>query len=158
MKKTFVIVMVALLSMLLLVSCTANKDAATVSSVGATFMTALKNGDHLASWDLLSSNIKEEVGSYDNWVAFASPRHFESFKFSDTNVSNDKAEMKGEAVLTNRLYNVDLVFGKSADGWKITGIHITTQDASTNVTPVISATPAASAAPTEATPAETVTP
>jgi hypothetical protein len=113
--------MIALFS---LSACGVTNDLKTVSDNGKAFMTALRDGDHNASWALLTPDVQTEIGSYDNWVAFATPRNFSKFSFSSTNVENDQAQMDGEASFPNgETYTVTLIFYKINDQWLIAGIN-----------------------------------
>jgi hypothetical protein len=88
-------------------------------------MAALRDGDHEASWNLLDPAVQQEIGTYNDWIDFASIRNFSGTKFSSTNVSGSEATMEGEATLGSDTYLVNLVLTKSGDTWKIAGINFT---------------------------------
>jgi hypothetical protein len=114
---------VAILSMLVLTACGAVSQVTAVSNAGKAFMTALKDGNHQASWDMLTQTVKDEVGNYDGWVAFATPRNFSTFSFSSNNITNNEAQLDGEASLNGETYTVTLVFDKTGDQWLVSGIN-----------------------------------
>ena len=97
--RSSILVIVSILAVLILPACGAVSDLGTVSDTGKAFMAALRDGDHNASWNLLDPAVQQEIGTYDDWVAFASPRNFSESKFSSTNVSGSEATMEGEAVI-----------------------------------------------------------
>jgi hypothetical protein len=116
------IALVSILSVVLLTACGAVSDLSLVSDNGKAFMAALRDGDHNASWNLLDPSLQTEIGTYTDWVDFATPRNFSESKFSSTNVSGSQATMEGEAVIEGTTYLVTLVFNKSGDNWLISGI------------------------------------
>ncbi len=122
-KRISVVMILAVLSLLILPACGLTSDMSSVGDAGKAFMTALRDADHQASWDLLTPAVQEEIGGYDNWVAFATPRNFETFSFNSTNVENDQAQLDGEATLGSDTYLVTLVFDKTGDSWLISGIN-----------------------------------
>jgi ABC-type glycerol-3-phosphate transport system substrate-binding protein len=122
-KRLSIILVLAVLSLLVLPACGLTSDMSNVGDAGKAFMTALRDGDHQASWKLLTPAVQEEIGGYDNWVAFATPRNFETFSFNSTNVENNQAQLDGEATLGSDTYLVTLVFDKSSDEWLISGIN-----------------------------------
>ena len=107
----------------LLIACSVTGDISDVRDVGKSFMTALRDGEHVVSYDLLSPEVQQEIGGMEQWVAFATPRAFSDWSFSSTNIENDAGQMDGEATLNGDEYNVTLVFGKYGENWKITGIN-----------------------------------
>jgi hypothetical protein len=123
MKTRFsTIALASLLVVLTLTACGAASDLGTVSDNGKAFMAALRDGDHEASWVLLAPSVQDEIGSFDNWVEFATPRNFSESKFSSTNVSGTEATMEGEAVIGSETYLVNLVLYKIGDEWRVSGI------------------------------------
>ena len=107
---------------LLALACGTVSDLGTVSDTGKGFMNALRDCDHETSWNLLAPAVQSEIGTYNDWVDFASIRNFSKTTFSSTNVSGTEATMEGEAILGSETYLVSLVFGKSGENWLITGI------------------------------------
>lgn len=121
MKKHLLFVLLAL-SLFVLPACGITQSLGSASDTGKEFMTALKDGDHQASWNLCTSDIQDEIGSYENWVDFASIRNFDDFSFNSTNVENDKATLEGEATLDGDVYKIILILYKSGDDWKVAGL------------------------------------
>lgn len=72
---------------------------------------------------MLTPAVQEEVGSYDAWVVFATPRNFDTFSFSKNNIENTSAQLDGEATLAGDTYLVTLVLDKSGDQWFVSGIN-----------------------------------
>ena len=124
-KRLLVLVVLATLALLVLPACGISNDIKGAGDVGKEFMAALKNGDNQASWDMVTSDIKDEIGSYDNWVTFTAPRTFENFTLNSTNIENDKATLEGEATLGADTYKVTLILYKSGDSWQVAGLDFT---------------------------------
>ncbi len=116
------LVLLSILSVVLLTACGAVSDLSLVSDNGKAFMAALRDGDHNTSWNLLDPSLQAEIGTYNDWIDFATPRNFSESKFSSTNVSGAQGTMEGEAVIEGVTYLVTLVFNKSGDNWLIAGI------------------------------------
>ncbi|MBN2258323.1 MAG: hypothetical protein JW704_10950 [Anaerolineaceae bacterium] len=117
--------LLAIVTVLVVVTlaCGAASDLSTVSDTGKAFMAALEKSDHTASWSLLDPAVQQEIGTYEDWIAFATPYNFTDVKFSATNVENTQATMEGTAVLDGDKYDVLLVLGKSGENWLLTGIN-----------------------------------
>jgi hypothetical protein len=116
------LVLASILAVLVLSACGAASDLGAVSDTGKAFMAALRDGDHETSWNLLDPALQQEIGSYNDWIDFATPRNFEETKFNSTNVSGAEASMEGEAVLGSETYLVNLVLFKTGDSWLIAGL------------------------------------
>ncbi|KAF0112262.1 MAG: Uncharacterized protein FD147_323 [Chloroflexi bacterium] len=126
MKKRIVFfVLVFIIAIMALSACSVVNDISTVSDNGKAFMTALRDGDHTTSWNLLTPEVQTEIGSQEAWVDFATPRNFSDWKFTNTSVENNTAQMDGETTLGAETYTVLLVFAKLNDAWKISGINFT---------------------------------
>jgi hypothetical protein len=121
-KRLLVLLVLATLALFVLPACGISNDIKGAGDVGKSFMAALKDGDNQASWNLVTSDIKDEIGGYDNWVAFATPRQFESFTLNSTNIENDQATLEGEATLGGDTYKVTLILYKSGDTWQVAGV------------------------------------
>lgn len=121
-KRLLVLLVLATLALIALPACGISNDIKGAGDVGKAFMAALKDGDNQASWNLVTSDIKDEIGNYDNWVAFTAPRQFESFSLNSTNIENDQATLEGEATLAGDTYKVTLILYKSGDTWQVAGV------------------------------------
>ncbi len=121
MKKRYLLLLLVV-SLFILPACGLTQSLGSASDTGKEFMTALKEGDHETSWNLCTTDIQNEIGSYEHWVDFASIRNFEDFSFNSTNVENDEATLEGTATLNGDDYNVILILYKSGDDWKVAGI------------------------------------
>lgn len=122
-KRLLVIVTLVIISTFVLSACGVAGQLTDVSDRGKAFMAALRDADHATSWSMLTPAVQEEVGSYDAWVNFATPRNFETFSFSSNNIENNSAQLDGEATLGSETYLVTLVFDKSGDQWFVSGIN-----------------------------------
>ena len=122
-KRLSIIIAVVVLSAFVLSACGVAGQLTDVSDRGKAFMAALRDGDHATSWSMLTPAVQEEVGSYDAWVSFATPRNFDTFKFNENNIENNSAQLDGEATLANETYLVTLVLDKSGDQWFVSGIN-----------------------------------
>lgn len=121
-KRLLVLVVLATLALMVLPACGISNDIKSAGDVGKSFMEALKTGDNQASWNMVTSDIKDEIGSYDNWVTFTAPRTFEKFTLNSTNIENNKATLEGEATLGADTYKVTLILYKSGDTWQVAGL------------------------------------
>ena len=120
MKKNLVLVTaIALVLIFSLTACGALKD---IKNMGDAFMTALKTGDHATSYQMLSEDVKAEVGGEAGWAEWAAIRNFDSWKFNSNSIENDTATLEGTAKLDGEDYAVALIFEKFNEAWKITGI------------------------------------
>ena len=122
-KRLLVIVTLVIISTFVLSACGVAGQLTDVSDRGKAFMAALRDADHATSWSMLTPAVQEEVGSYDAWVNFATPRNFDTFSFSSNNIENNSAQLDGEATLADETYLVTLVFDKSGDQWFVSGIN-----------------------------------
>lgn len=122
-NRLLVIVTLVIISTFVLSACGVAGQLTDVSDRGKAFMAALRDADHASSWSMLTPAVQEEVGSYDAWVNFATPRNFETFSFSSNNIENNSAQLDGEATLGSETYLVTLVFDKSGDQWFVSGIN-----------------------------------
>jgi hypothetical protein len=121
-KRLIMVLVLATLALFVLPACGISNDIKGAGDVGKEFMAALKSGDNQASWDMVTSDIKDEIGNYDNWVAFTAPRQFENFTLNSTNIENDKATLEGEATIGGDTYKVTLILYKSGDTWQVAGV------------------------------------
>ena len=123
MKKSAVISL-GLLLVVVLSSCGVVNELSKVSSTGNTFMTALRDVDLVTSWNMLAPSLQNEIGDRTLWSDWASPRNFESWSFSNTEINNDQGQLDGEATIGNEIYKITLVFQNINTEWKVTGINI----------------------------------
>lgn len=86
-------------------------------------MTALRDGNHDVSYNMLTSDLQKEIGGKDGWVQFATPRNFASWKFNSTNFQNNQGQLDGQAVIQNETYDMTLVFLNVNQEWKVAGIN-----------------------------------
>jgi len=124
-NRVAILIVVSIVVIMALSACGAVKDVGTVNDLGKGFMTALRDGDTSGSWDMLTTAVQDEVGGTDAWAEFVTPRNFSDWNFTSTNVQDNSAEMDGEATLGAETYTVVLIFDKTDDTWKISGINFT---------------------------------
>jgi len=125
MKSKVFVISVLMVLMLALTACGAVSGLTNVNKTGDAFMQALKDQDNEASWNLLSQNIKDEIGDTSAWADFTAPRGFESWKFTSTNIENNQATLVGEAVIGSETYTVTLIMDPDGENWLISGIDFT---------------------------------
>lgn len=124
MKKRFsVLILLSVILMLVLSSCSAVSDLKTIGDMGKAFMTALEEKDTSASWNMLAPGVQTEIGDEIAWADWATIRSFPDWKFTNTEISNGVGQMDGEATLEGVTYQVTLVFDKIDEVWKISGIN-----------------------------------
>lgn len=127
-NRVAILMMVSVVLIMALSACGAVKDVGTVNDLGKGFMTALRDGDAAGSWEMITTDVQEEVGGADAWAEFVYPRNFSNWDFSNTQVENDLAQMDGEATLGEETYTVVLIFDKVDDSWKISGINFSLKE------------------------------
>jgi len=125
MKKKLAWISVFLIGSLFLGSCSFAKDISTVQKAGNDFMSALRDQQTQVSWGMLTASLQTEIGSYPDWQNFASPRAFDSWSFSNTQVQNDQAQLDGECAVGSDTYTITLVFDRVGTEWKVSGVNIT---------------------------------
>ncbi len=124
MKKQASLIVIVLISSLLLGACSLAKDISAVQKAGNEFMTGLKDSQYQVTWDMLTTSLQAEIGTYNDWVAFATPRVFDSWSFSNTQVQNNQAQLDGECAIGSDAYTITLVFERVGTDWKVSGINI----------------------------------
>ena len=124
-NRVAVILVCSIVLVMTLSACGAVKDLSAVKDAGEAFMTALREGDVVTSWNMLTTEVQAEVGDIASWQNFVIPRNFSEWKFSNTQVENNVAQLDGEATLGADNYAVVLVFEKVNDYWLLSGINFT---------------------------------
>jgi len=124
-NQTIKLVVISLIVMLALSACGAISD---VKQAGDAFMMSFRDNKPSDSWGMLVADVQNEVGSEQAWAEFVAPRSFNNWKFSNTQITNDVAQMDGEAKLGADTYDITLVFEKENDMWKISGVNFTYQE------------------------------
>lgn len=124
-NRMAVILLCSIVLVMTLSACGAVKDLSAVNDAGDAFMTALRDGDVVTSWNMLTTEVQTEIGDIASWQDFVIPRNFSEWKFSNTQVENDVAQLDGEATLGAESYSVVLVFQKVDDYWLLSGINFT---------------------------------
>lgn len=122
-NRITVFIVVSIFALIMLSACSAVNDISTVNAGGNAFMTALRDGDNAASWIMLVPSVQTEIGGESAWATFTASRKFSVWKFTNTNVNNNDAQLDGEATLGAETYIVQLVYAKTNDAWKISGIN-----------------------------------
>lgn len=122
-NRIAILIIVSVILIMFLSACGATKDTATVNDLGKEFMTALRDEDSKSSWSMMTSTVQTEIGGFDKWEEYAFPRNFSDWDLTSTNVKNNFAKMGGEATLGADKYIVLLIFEKTDDEWKISGIN-----------------------------------
>lgn len=126
MKNRIAILMVAAVVLVMALSaCGAVKGLSAVNDKAEAFMATLRDGDATTSWNMLTTAVKDEVGSEEGWVEFITPRNFSEWKFTNTQIENDVAQVDGTATLGEDTYDIVLVFDLVDDVWMVSGINIT---------------------------------
>ncbi len=125
MKNKVLVISVFILLILSLTACSAVSGLKSAGDTANSFMQALKDQDNTTSWNLLASNVQDEIGDSSAWADFTAPRGFESWKFTSTNVTNGQAQVDGEASIGNETYYVTLIMDQANDGWLVSGINFT---------------------------------
>lgn len=113
---------VSIVALVLLFSLSSCGELGSVSDRGNAFMSALNTGDNTSSYQMLHSDIQEEVGGEEGWAEWASIRNFDEWKFTSTSIENNTATLEGTAILDDIDYSIILLFDKIDEEWKITGI------------------------------------
>ncbi len=124
MKKQFAWISILIIGSLLLGACSLAKDLSAVQKAGNDFMTGLRDKQYQVTWGMLTTSLQAEIGTYDDWVNFASPRAFDTWSFSNTQVQNDQGQLDGECAIGSDAYTITLVFGRVGSDWKVSGVNI----------------------------------
>lgn len=125
MKKFTKFLLPAMIMILLLAACGVVKGLSDLNKAGDAFMTSLHDGTHDLSYNMLTTAVQNEVGGKDGWVQFATPRNFDSWKFTSSNIQNSQGQLDGQAVIGNETYDMTLVFDLVNQEWKVSGINFT---------------------------------
>jgi hypothetical protein len=125
MKTKFFTIGMMIVLLFAVTACGAVSSLKTVNSTGNEFMQALKDQQNDTSWNILAKSVQDQIGDQTAWAAFTKPRTFDSWKFSSNNVTNNQAQLDGEATLNGDTYTVTLVMDQSGDNWLISGINFT---------------------------------
>jgi hypothetical protein len=120
-KKIIAISVAALVLSIILAGC---QTLGNIGDTGNNFMTSLKNKDYAGSFALLTPDLQAELGGVESWQAFAEPRNFSEWTFTNNQFENDSGQLDGEATLGNEVYTISLVMQKVKDEWKVAGIDI----------------------------------
>jgi hypothetical protein len=121
-KKILTFSVAALVLSIILAGC---QTLGNIGDTGNDFMTSLKNQDFAAGYALLTPELQSELQGVDGWQAFAEPRNFSEWTFTNNQFENDSGQLDGEATLGNEVYTISLVMQKVKDEWKVAGIDIT---------------------------------
>ena len=124
MRKQLAWISVLIIGSVLLGACSLAKDLSVVSKLGNDFMTGLRDSQYEQTWGMLTPALQTEIGNYDAWVTFATPRTFGTWSFSNTQVQNNQAQLDGECSIEGITYTLTLVMDKVDSVWKISGINI----------------------------------
>ena len=124
-NRVAAILVCSIVMVMTLSACGAVKDLSAVNDAGEAFMTAMRDGDVVTSWNMLTTEVQTEVGDIASWQNFVIPRNFSEWKFSNTQVENNVAQLDGEATLGADSYSIVLVFQKVDDYWLLSGINFT---------------------------------
>jgi hypothetical protein len=124
MKKKLALVSILMIGSILLGACTVAKDLSVVAKLGNEFMTGLRDSQYEQTWNMLAPSLQTELGTYEAWVNFATPRTFDKWSFSNTKVENNQAQIDGECSLGSDAYTLTLIMDKINEVWKISGINI----------------------------------
>lgn len=120
-KKIIAFSVAALVLSIVLAGC---QTLGNIGDTGNNFMTSLKNKDFAASYALLTPELQSELEGVDGWQAFAEPRNFSDWTFTNNEFENDSGQLDGEATLGSEVYTISLVMQKIKDEWKVAGIDI----------------------------------
>lgn len=120
-KKILAFLVAALVLSIILAGC---QTLSNIGDTGNNFMTSLKNQEYAASYTLLTPDLQAELGGVDGWQAFAEPRNFSEWTFTNNKFENDSGQLDGEATLGNEVYTISLVMQKVKDEWRVAGIDI----------------------------------
>jgi hypothetical protein len=123
-NRIAIILVIAIVSIMALTACGLVKDMTTVNNLGKTFMASFRDSDPASSWQIMTSDLQEELVDVDSWAIMIAPYTFSEWSFSNTQVEKDQAMMEGEATLAPDSYTVELTFVKENDTWLVAGFDI----------------------------------
>ena len=125
MRTRILVITAIIVSLLGLTACGAVSSLKDVGATGDAFMQALKDQDNETSWNMLTKDVQDEIGSQEAWAEFTAPRNFEKWKFTSNSVDNGMAQLEGETTLGSEAYYVTLIMYQVDEVWKIAGIDFT---------------------------------
>jgi hypothetical protein len=107
--------------------CSAVKELGSIVEAGDTFMKTMKDGDHDASFRMLSTELQKGVGGQEAWNQFAAVRVPTEWSFSSKTISSGQGKLEGKATFTTgQQMNVLLTLIKEGGAWKIYGFDFKT--------------------------------
>jgi hypothetical protein len=118
-----VVACVGLVLLLVFVVFRATQPAADAAEA---FMTALKDKDYAAAYDLCTSDLQGELGSVRDMQAAVEDYEAVpvSWRFSSRSVENDQAEMSGDGTFAGgREASISVVLQLVSGTWKVAGFN-----------------------------------
>ncbi len=113
-----------LITLFSLTACGVVSGLQSVTDTGNAFMQALKDSDNTTSWNMLTRDVQEEIGSESAWADWTAPRNFDEWSFNSTNIENNTGMLEGEATLDGDTYIITIVMEANGESWLISGINI----------------------------------
>jgi hypothetical protein len=118
-----VVACIALVLILIFVVFNATAPAANAADA---FMTALKDKDYAAAYDLCTRDLRAELESASNLRQMVEDNNAGpvSWNFTSRSVDNDQAVISGDGVFTaGREADVEIVLQNVDGAWKVAGFH-----------------------------------
>jgi len=122
-------VVLIVLAGLILSACGPLAELGPLGDAGDAFLSALKNGDAAAAFLMLSSDLQEEVGGRDAWVAAWSQGEMpESWNFTSRRIENNIGYLEGSMRWDNgQETRCNLALRNESGTWLIIGYDFTTE-------------------------------
>lgn len=112
-----------------LAACGPLSELGPLGDAGDAFLKALKNGDAAAAFGMLSSDLQNEVGGRENWIAaWSQGERPDSWSFSSRRIENNIGYLEGTMTWDNgQQTRCNLALEKLADTWRIIGYDFTSE-------------------------------
>lgn len=111
----------------ILSACGPLAELGPLGDAGDAFLTALKSRDAVAAFGMLSTDLQEEVGGQESWVAaWSQGEQPESWNFTSRRIENNIGYLEGTMVWDNgQQTRCNLALSKETGTWRIIGYDFT---------------------------------
>jgi hypothetical protein len=126
-KRCALAITLVMAASLVLSACGPLAELGPMGDAGEAFMTALKNGDWAASYNMLSPSLQQQLGTADEWAAaWGQAEKPVSWTFNSKSVENNTGKLEGTTNWdTGQQTKCILTLVKEGDNWKIIGYDFT---------------------------------
>lgn len=111
----------------ILAACGPLAELGPLGDAGDAFLNALKRGDDAAAFDMLSSDLQDEVGGRDNWIAaWSQSERPENWSFTSRRIENNIGYLEGTMTWNDgQQTRCNLALSNVSGTWRIVGYDFT---------------------------------